>query len=102
MDLGDVEPSGDPLALLRLELEHGVAAGTEPSPAQVREAALRVVSNAQPLHVALLLQSELLLPKEEERLKGLEASATLRNELRFQVTDNAGTLEARGVERASG
>lgn len=74
--------SGDPLAALQLELEHAVAPGSDPSPAQVREAAHRVVANAQPLYAALLRRSALLLPKEEARLLKLEASAALRDELR--------------------
>ena len=76
--------SGEPLAALQLELEHAVAPGADPSPAQVREAAHRVVANAQPLYAALLRRSGLLLPKEEARLLKLEASAALRDELRRQ------------------
>ena len=76
--------SGEPLAALQLELELAAAAGSEPSPAQVREAAHRVVANAQPLHAALLRRSGLLLPKEAARLQGLESSTALRNELRSQ------------------
>ncbi len=76
--------SGEPLAALQLELELAVEAGSEPSAAQVREAAHRVVANAQPLYAALLRRSGLLLPKEEARLLKLEASAAMRNELRHQ------------------
>ena len=74
--------SGEPLVALQLELEHTVGVGSEPSPAQVREAAHRVVTNAQPLYAALLRRSGLLLPKEEARLQKLEASTALRDELR--------------------
>lgn len=76
--------SGEPLAALQIELEHAVEAGSQPSAAQVREAAHRVVANAQPLYAALLRRSGLLLPEEEARLLKLEASAAMRNELRHQ------------------
>jgi hypothetical protein len=75
---------GEPLAALQLELEHAVETGSVPSAAQVREAAHRVVANAQPLYAALLRRSGLLLPKEEARLLKLEASAAMRDELRQQ------------------
>ena len=65
-----------------ISMRNAVSAGSEPTPLQVREAAHRVVTNAQPLHAALLRRSGLLLPKEEARLKKLEASTKLRNELR--------------------
>lgn len=67
--------SGAPQAALELELP---ADGLQPSPAQVTEAATRVVANAHPLFVELLRRSELLLPKEEERLRALDSAVLLK------------------------
>ena len=76
--------SGAPQAALGLELP--AAALSEPTPAQVSEAAVRVVTGAHPLFVELLRRSELLLPKEEERLKALDSAvlvAAMRRETLF-------------------
>lgn len=67
--------SGTPQAALELELP---ADASEPTPAQVSEAAARVVAGAHPLFVELLRRSELLLPKEEDRLRTLDSAVLVK------------------------